>query len=128
MNARVILGLGLLLVGATPVAAEEVITPLGDRWYRVEIAPVTIPESGHTGRIIICLDDIPGGLDGTPTVNVKPVEAPKESVTRDVVGFFPLGGDEADDDVVGSMPYVTVILRGVPGSQHRVKVLIRGKQ
>jgi hypothetical protein len=124
---RAALALLVALCLAAPAAAEETLTALGDRWYRLEIAPVQIPPSGQTGRIIICLDDIPGGIDGTPAVNVKPIDATKESVDARQVGFFPLRAGLEDDDEGAGMPYVTVVLRGMPGSWHRVKVLVRGK-
>ena len=127
---RSLLALGLTLALAAPVAAEEIITALTDRWYVVSNADpvVVIPESGVIGPITICLDEVPGGLDSTPSIRVTPVAtgkanrvALKQSVQVTREGFSPLGHS-------GEMAYVSVVLRGVPGAVYTLGVVIRGKQ
>jgi len=129
MIAR-LLSLALTLCLAAPVAAEEIITSLSDRWYVVSNADpvVVIPDSGVIGPITICLDEVPGGLDSTPSIRVTPVGtgkanrvALKQSVTVTREGFSPLGHG-------GQMAYVSVVLQGAPGTVFTLAVVIRGKQ
>ena len=115
----------LTLLLSTPVAAEEIITPLGDRWYSVSNPEsVIIPESGVTPLITICLDEVPGGLDSTPNIRVEPVlkgQGNKRTVTVMREGFFTLPDDRF-------MAYDSFVLKGIPGVAYNVSVIIRGKQ
>ncbi len=125
MRGLVSLALAFTLACVAPVAAEEIITPLGDRWYSVRNHdPVVIPESGVIGPVIICLDEVPGGLDSPPSIRVKPVEkhvGQKRTVMVTREGFSPLATAE-------QMAYASVVLRGEPGSAYIVSVIIRGKE
>lgn len=122
----------LMLAVVKPVKADVILEapciPLKDRWCQIVINGVIIPPSGITVPIVICLDDIPGGLDGVPTVNVKPLNGVKRNavaVTRK--GFRPVaGGDDLEDDLL--MPYVSVVLQGPPGTEVQLVVHARGQR
>ena len=120
-----ILLLVLLLLALGPVSAEEIITPLGDRWYAVaNPEAVVIPESGVTPLIVICLDEVPGGLDSTPNIRVEPLrkgQGNKRTVTVMREGFFPIPDARF-------MAYASFVLKGIPGVAYDVSVIIRGKQ
>jgi hypothetical protein len=110
----------LLLALAAPVAAEETILAQGERWYHVSI----IPADGATEPIVICLDEVPGGVDSTPAWQIIPVERGqglKQSVIASREAFVPIGAG-------GAMLYASVVLQGVPGTAYTVGVIIRGKQ
>jgi len=66
------------------------IRPLGSFWYLLKlIAPVTLAP-GERVRVIVYLDDIPGGVAGAPVLLARPMSGSRTDLTLSVTLFVPV--------------------------------------
>jgi hypothetical protein len=115
----------LLLVLAAPAVADEgyTIRPLGNYWYLVKVtAPVTLAPGERT-RVIVYLDDVPGGVAGAPVLLVRPMSGLKTDLTLSTTLFAPVPYGDYPTPLVGG-------ILSNDSSQpvtYRIKVVVPGR-
>lgn len=126
-----ILALGLMAAAA---GAEEIVTPLGDKWYGVTLPYEYIIPSGGVILARVCLDDVPGGIDGVPLIFARnlPAHSPdgggKKTLIVTPVGFAPHPFTNSEGTEI--MSYITARIECVSTEECHVavKVMVRGRE
>jgi hypothetical protein len=114
----------LTLALVAPALAEDyTIRPLGNYWYLVKVtAPVTLAPGERT-RVIVYLDDVPGGVAGAPVLLARPMSGPKTDLTFSPTLFAPVPYGTYP------MPLVGGILSNDSAEpvSYRIKVVVPGR-